>query len=533
MGRFHALLGVLILLAAGVRASPVDLVPRVVPQIGRPQVAVMTVGVDTPSREAAGALDYGAQVSAERSARFEMVHLQDALDPAGARSRQARLGEARAASEAGQKAYDELDAKRAMESFSEAVKTLKQADLSRNFADLSKAWVMKIASLVADGQVRVAEAEIERLVALDPRATFSPNYFAPDFLKRVESARRQAARGSVELDVRTVPAGAQVYVNGDFKGSSPVKVRGLAAAENTLTVVAPGYALAQQQVSPGLVEVNLRKVDSYARWSDLVERVASDPDGAGRDGAARDLAAWLGVDQVVVLVARKSVTGQRLEVTAVRLEPGGHNLGYSTGMVDLGDNLGPDVDRLLSTVLNRDEPRRDGPVTHFSGGGGGRGGHKPILGYSLVGAGVALIGGAVVCGILANGQAAQFRQTPQTDPASNDIRSRGKTYAVLTDVFAVAGLAAGGSGAWFTLRGGPGQPTVQKEVVVEQPSTVEPPLRETLPRESSPADRVEPKVEKPEKERKKPEDGRKRDSDRRRKSREEKKRDDDDELRNY
>ncbi len=417
----------------------------------RPRVAVLVVGLDPAARSERARLEYLAEQAVARSGRFELVRAVEALDPDGTRERQGAGVEADAALARGQKAYDELDTERAGVLATSAIKLYRQTDLTRRFPALSKAWVLKIASLAANGETRAAQYEIEKLVAVDPRAQFSPNYFSPDVLKQAEDARRVARQGKSKLQVRTVPPGAAVYVNGQFRGLSPLSLPHVAAGEHLVSAVLPGYSLAQVQATAGENELTLRPGSGLPALEQAERDIAADPEGPRRDRAAQSLGRTEGADQVVLLVVKQSAPGRPLESTGLRLfVRDGHNAAYGQRPLSREEGFSEAVDAQVTALLATEEPRTHGPVSHFAS-------HpsevksRGSLGYVLLGAGVGLLGGGLLFALQAQSHANQFKATPQVDGVqSQKLERSGRSAALAADLLTLGGLGAVIPGALLT-----------------------------------------------------------------------------------
>ncbi len=409
------------------------------------------VGLDPVALTETAALDAAAENAVAKSGRFDQESLVDALDPRAAANRATLLAEGRAAAQAGRTSYDDLDTAKAAVSFTDAVKAFKQTDLSLHFGEFSSAWVMRTASLVANGETRAAQNEIEKLVSVDPHAELKPENFPPDSLKQVEEARKLAAAGKTQIQVSSTPPGAKVFVDGRFRGLSPVTVGGLPPADHFVTLKLAGYSLAQQPASAGPVEVRLGEAEGAVAYHSALDRMAKDPEGPLRDGAARELGHLAGVDQVLALLARKSPTGQRLDLTLLRLAASdGHNFAFQTVTVPMGPTLAGAVEQALAAVLTRDEPERHGPVTHFKVKEGPAD-KKVIAGYALLGAAVALVAGGLVFEGVAGGQAAEYRNTPQTNTKrTRELEASARGFALAGDLSVLAGLVAAAPGAYLT-----------------------------------------------------------------------------------
>jgi hypothetical protein len=291
------------------------------------------------------------------------------------------------------------------------------------------------------GENAPAKKEMAALLAIDPKVEFSPSFFSPDLIKYGEAERKQVENARGELTVRTEPPGARVWVDGHYRGTSPVLVAGLAAGKHVVAAMHGGYALAQAELPPGEHLVKLEPAELAPALRKAAAVVAADPEGPGRDAGARELGRALGVDQVLLVVAKKSPAGEQLDVIALRLEVrDGHNAAFRQRVLRATDEreLGDFFDLLAA----RDDPR-DGksPRTHFKDAGSGV---KTVVGASLLGVGVAAAATGAVFGVMALNQSNQFKETPQVQAVkSQTLASQGRTYAWVADVsYIVAGLSA-------------------------------------------------------------------------------------------
>lgn len=418
------------------------------------RVAVVSLGLDAQGPGEAERLAYFAEQAALRSNRFEVVRLVNALDVTQAGARERALKDAQAAMQLGQRAYDELDTQKALAQFERAIKGFEQTDLTRNFKSLSGAWVMKIASLVANGENKAAELEIDKLMAVDPQAQFPANYFPPEFLSYAEKSRRAyGGGGNIKLLVTTQPAGAQVYVDGRFRGISPFTATGLSSAEHYVTVIAGGYSLAQQRALLGPVEFTLKKAEDAVGYLRAVEGMGRARDGQMRDEGAAKLGRALGVEEVLLVESRK--TGNVVDVTAVRVDSAdGRKWGEDKRELALKDSFPQDADDLFTKLLGKDEP---------SGAGTSRseGWNRKKTGYVLMGVGAALVATGVYFGITALGKQESYRRLQQTGSQENAIADQGKAAALASDLFNIAGLLTAGTGAYLSFFSGSNEPSTE------------------------------------------------------------------------
>jgi hypothetical protein len=448
------------LLAAGpalAQQPAPQLRPRAVSSAAAPKLTVVVVPLDPSAVAQAPRLMYLAEQAVEGAGRFELVRLADALDAQWAADREAKAREAAAALQEGLKAYDELDTQKALTQFDKAAQLYESSDLSLHFEDMSRARVMKIASYVANGDKKGFQRELKEVLARNPRAEFSPNYFPPDELAVVERTRKSIlVDANKTLEVKTGGVLAQIYVDGQFWGTSPQTLQGLTPSEHFVTVIAPGYVPAQGKFR-GEADLTLQPLPSASRLKEWMDRIAENPEGEDRDAALRELGASAKMPQVLALVVRGTPGAGPQDAIALRLDVSdGHNLGYATAPVPLGgEAMVTGIQALLAAVLQTDAPRKRGPTTHYIKSKSGSG--RRTAGYVLLGTGAALVAGGVYFGLQANSKSDEFKRTPQTDArAADKLRKDGETFALMADVGVIAGLVSAGLGSWLAFTGGGG-----------------------------------------------------------------------------
>jgi hypothetical protein len=519
----HALEAALSGLLAGLLAAgPVlaqqpapQLQPRALSSVAAPKLTVVVVPLDPPAAAQAPRLMYQAEQAVVGAGRFELVRLADALDAQGAREREAKAREAAAAFQGGLKAYDELDTQKALAQFDKAAQLYESSDLSRHFEDMSRARVMKIASYVANGDKKAFARELKEVLARNPRAEFSPNYFPADELAAVERTRRGIlAEASKTLQVKTGEVIAQVYVDGQFRGPSPQTLLDLTPSEHFVTAIAPGHAPAQGKFR-GEADLTLPPVPSAPRLKAWMDRITESPVGADRDAALRELGAIAGTQQVLALVVRGAPGAGPQDAIAVRLDVSdGHNLGYATAPVPFaGEAMEAGIQPLLAAVLKADTPRKGGPTTHYPGGKAGL--RRQTAGYVLLGTGAALVAGGVYFGLQASSKAEEFERTPQPDARTSDkLRSDGKTFALLADIGVIVGLVSAGTGTWLAFAEGDGGG--KAEARPGRSEAQPPPGRETAPPGTAPGTQGKPSAKtRAEEERRAREEARRKEQERR------------------
>lgn len=423
---------------------------------GAPALAPVAVGADAAGKAAANQLQSLAAAAIARS-RFAPADVVDVLDPDRAAARARDRNDAEVSLAEADKAYNDLDTQRAAKLADAAAKGFLQADLSQAWTSYVRARVLKAACLAANGQVKPARAELERLLAVAPDAELPSAQFAPDMLAFARRARAAANRADAKLEVKSSPDGAEVWVDGKRRGVTPVTVRGLGSGEHHLTLRLPGYAVFQQAAS-GDASATLEPASRQSAWTAL-ERAASDRAALAK--AAGALASSAGAAQVLLVTAAKGDRPDSLSLEVVRVDTGGgRTRATAKGSVAV-EGLGAAASILLDRALGPDQAPQLVPAEHpeTAGAAPAVAAAKPAgepfvwtqthTGVTLMAGGAVLAGTGGFFGYQAVVKRDQLLATPQTDPASQQLMARGRLYAVLADALIASALAAGAAGGYF------------------------------------------------------------------------------------
>ena len=149
------------------------------------------------------------------------------------------------------------------------------------------------------------------LNALDKTMELPAKRFRKEFLAfraTVAKSRQSELRGNIS--VKTKPAGARVYLDGDFQGYTPYTMATLPVGKHLVRVERPGFRpygelveLAPEQELE--VETEMRPSQSYRSYDALLDKVAAE---VARDRPGPALAALgksLGLDRALVGVVKE------------------------------------------------------------------------------------------------------------------------------------------------------------------------------------------------------------------------------------
>ena len=264
---------------------------------------------------------------------------------------------------AGQKAFDakkydvaERSLKSALTDFAKGAASIK------DMGHLCEATALYAATVFHRGDVEEAKVQLLDLLALGPTHELSGRRYPQGFIQlraAVAQGTEASLRGSAAL--KTKPAGARVYVDGEFQGFAPLSLPTLSAGKHLLRVEHPGFRPYGQlvEISPELQELVIKLVASagYRSMETLFTRAASElglPTGTAFATLGRDL----GLSHGVLGVLRETEDA-RSELTLAYYDvQTGKRLG-TRKMTFQGDEYGQlqtEVVRAVTALVNGTDP---------------------------------------------------------------------------------------------------------------------------------------------------------------------------------
>lgn len=242
----------------------------------------------------------------------------------------AMLDTLRGALAAGLAAYESLDPTTARERL-EAVTAALEADgrLVEAAPDLLDAAVYLGLAALGLGDRHAADLAFQRAIRLDPARPLRPGRFSPAVEEAHALARiRLAAVRPSLLRVAAVPEEVDLYVDGVYRGSTPLAVEPLAPGQHLLFAQAPGVGAVTRQVratefGPDILEL---AVPAGAAATSLVtvagSLVSAEPQAPLAPAAARALAAVLGATRLFLVWLEGAMEGFHAAAGVVDLDTG-------------------------------------------------------------------------------------------------------------------------------------------------------------------------------------------------------------------
>lgn len=178
--------------------------------------------------------------------------------------------------------------------------------------------------LLWEGKSSDAEALLSRVRALRPGFTPDPALFPPQLLSGWEAIRKRPLP-EAELLVESLPSGAEIFVDGELRGSTPSRVRMKKYSPVRIRVSHPGYRDAETvgQWLPGDTE-RLRFTlpgDRVARLGELLAGTGREK-GGGAGPLVDELSSAAGTGRVAMLTIEREGRGEGLHLRLYAGRPG-------------------------------------------------------------------------------------------------------------------------------------------------------------------------------------------------------------------
>ncbi|XXF75998.1 PEGA domain-containing protein [Myxococcaceae bacterium GXIMD 01537] len=279
--------------------------------------------------------------------------------------------EAEASMERGKKGFEESLAAYEQKDYEDAERkvraTLKELQTAgaamRGCSPLCDATALYAAILHQRGDVEEAKLILIDLIALNPTFELNPKRYTREFIllrAQVATGRNAQLRGNAQVKSR--PAGARVYVNGEFQGYTPITLQTLPIGKHLMRLERPGFQVYGQllEISPDDSEVSAELVptSAYKAYDAQLDRVASEVVRNAPAPSVTALGKQLKLDRALVGTLRELPENNGLELMLGLFEtPGGKRLG-SRRLVLQGDEFGQlkaEVSRAVNHMVNNVE----------------------------------------------------------------------------------------------------------------------------------------------------------------------------------
>jgi tetratricopeptide (TPR) repeat protein len=229
----------------------------------------------------------------------------------------------------------------------------------KNCGNLCESVAMYAAVLQARGDVEEAKITLLDLLALSPSYEVDRKRYPQNFLAlkaQVATSRNAQLRGNVT--VKTRPAGARVYLDGELQGYSPVTLQTLPIGKHLVRVERPGFRRlgVMVEITPEDQEITeeLTATTGYKAYDALMDRLAGE---ALKDKGGQTMSSVsnsLKLDRAVIGVLKEG-SGESTELTMAYFDlKSGKRIAIKRSSFQ-GDEFGQlkgEVARMVNHLLN-------------------------------------------------------------------------------------------------------------------------------------------------------------------------------------
>lgn len=302
-----------------------------------------------------------------------------------------------------------------------------EADLERTIAALKRkggggdllvdALLTKAMLFKETGRTAEAQKIFREALAIDPTLTLEDTSLGGKSRRVFEATKREILLGRTgNIEIKSDPPTASVYLNGVSKGTTPLTLQNLPQGTYLLTIEANNYYPVHEAVyvaggTTQFVSQTLHWIAGSAKQKVDPSRLAQQArTGAQKAKLAVEMGKALKVDKVLFLSVERGAGGERVEVSTVDTSLKAAYNPLSVPVADIRSNEEKSLGKLASAI--DDQARRnvlDNPADYLQPGRGDIRTlrrerpfwQKPLF-YSLTGA---VVGGAIgaTVGILATG----------------------------------------------------------------------------------------------------------------------------------
>ncbi len=459
---------------------------------GATTLGTVVRGAGAGADKAAGHIAYYLRYALTEDGRYDVV--PTTLGSNDAAQAQKAFGEADDLVKKAQEAYETLDLDPAVEYLRSAL----TGKYERNAAHVTN--VRRVAELltllgavhILRGEDKLGAERLAQAVTIDPKVEPDPRVFNPAMREIFQQAvEHLSARPRGSLAISSNPSYAEVYVDGVFRGVTPLLVDGLSEGKHYVRLVKDGYRSfgAIENIAAGKESSTNGALRAAPKLDDYDKLVASAMEESHvRDGmpgsvgpSTKKLAALLGVEHLFLAEVR--LDGERVKLLATQLDvaqgkhlkTASHVFSYDTRL----DTYENEIHGLLKrqfgeTTLSKPastiiEAAPAGDVAKVTPGGDGvttQVGTAECMGFpcqrfklmALIGGGglgIVLGGVGGLLDYLAVRDRNEYLVTPQTSPKSKALRDGGEQKALIGDVLVGLGILSAAAGAGIYLFYGP------------------------------------------------------------------------------
>ncbi len=241
-------------------------------------------------------------------ARVDGVQLVRVADQLANEAPEDALEGGRVALDEGAQAMNDGDLERAIRAYETAARLLTSIPAGRRDASAALMGLATARGAMKDGPG--ATAAFARLLKADPDLVIDDEGFSPTMRTALANAQRGgkagSRRGAGRVRIDAVPGPAAVFLDGRFRGTTPVLLDDLSGPTAPVRVEYDGYApwVREVVVRPGqglAIEAALEPLSRAALYEDLIDKLPAQMEREQMSVSLKEMKALLSIDQAVLV----------------------------------------------------------------------------------------------------------------------------------------------------------------------------------------------------------------------------------------
>jgi hypothetical protein len=286
------------------------------------------LATDKFSEKAASVLNHLARENFQRAPEFSLMDVRAFLEEEPGDPRIAALQKAREFLKSGKEQYDNLELDASIDELNKAIEEFKKAaGRLGGGEDYLEALLYLGAAHILSGDNERGTDSFRTVAMFDKRKILDPKVFPPSMIEIFDKAKADVTASPVgTVLVKSEPTAAEVYLNGVFKGITPLTLVKIPEGIHFVRVEKDGCLPWGQQVEfyathEETVEANLKEAALASRFSEEGKKVLSDLDEDPPKKEIVQFGEWLRVERLMLASVKQRGDEVVAEAVMVQLQP--------------------------------------------------------------------------------------------------------------------------------------------------------------------------------------------------------------------
>ena len=286
------------------------------------------LATDKFSEKAASVLNHLARENFSRATEFSLMDVRKFLEEDAGDPRLAALQKARSLLTSGKEQYDNLELDAAIDELNKAIEEFKKAAgrLGGGEEYLEALLYLGAAHILSGDNERGTES-FRTVAMFDKRKVLDPKVFPPSMIEIFDKTKEDVTSSPVgTVLVKSNPTAAEVYLNGVFKGITPLTLVKVPEGMHFIRVEKDGYFPWGQQVEfyathEETTEASLKETLGLSKFSEECKKVLSDLDEDPPKKEVIQFGEWLRVERLMLTSVKQRGDEVVAESVLVQLQP--------------------------------------------------------------------------------------------------------------------------------------------------------------------------------------------------------------------